>query len=115
MQLKVKEVERDESLGILKKDMSIDGFFSFETPSKATKFIKPDSFLETNSRVNEIVKRIDDGVLDSLEEGASFRTAKEIRSNYQKNSLNLVIFNLIVDRVPDKNKISTLAQHLYAY
>ena len=70
--------------------------------------------METNSKVNEIVKRIDDGVLESLEEGASSRTAREISLNYKKDSLNLVIFNLIVDRVPDKNKISTLAQHLYA-
>src|SRR3972149_3756775 len=98
MQLRVKEIERDESLGILKKNVSIDGFFSFESPSKAT----------------EIVKRIDDGVLDSLEEGASSRIAREIRSNFKRDSLNLVIFNLILDRVPDKNKVSTLAQHLYA-
>jgi hypothetical protein len=114
MQLRVKEIERDESLGILKKDVSIDGFFSFKSPSKATKFIKPDSFLEANSKANEIVKRIDDGVLDSLEEGASSRIAREIRSNFKRDSLNLVIFNLILDRVPDKNKVSTLAQHLYA-
>jgi hypothetical protein len=114
MQLRVKEIERDESLGILKKDVAIDGFFSFESPSKATKFIKSDSFLEANSKANEIVKRIDDGVLDSLEEGASSRIAREIRSNFKRGSLNLVIFNLTLDRVPDKNKVSTLAQHLYA-
>src|SRR3989304_1548405 len=114
MQLRVKEIERDESLGILKKDVSIDGFFSFMSPSKATKFIKPDSFLEANSKAKEIVKRIDDGVLDSLEEGASSRIARDIRSNFKRDSLNLVIFNLILDRVPDKNKVSTLAQHLYA-
>jgi hypothetical protein len=114
MQLRVREIERDESLGIMKKDLSVDGFFSFESPSKATKFIKPDSFLEANSKVNEIVKRIDEGVLDSLEEGASSRMAREIGLNFKKGSLNLVIFNLIVDRVPSKNKISTLAHHLYA-
>ena len=114
MQLRVREVERDESLGIMKKDLSVDGFFSFESPSKATKFIKPDSFLDANSKVNEIVKRIDEGVLDSLEEGASSRMAREIGLNFKKGSLNLVIFNLIVDRVPSKNKISTLAHHLYA-
>lgn len=71
MQLRVREIERDESLGIMKKDFSVDGFFSFESPSKATKAIKPDAFLESNSKVNEIVKRIDEGALNSLEEGAS--------------------------------------------
>ena len=114
MQLRVREIERDESLGIMKKDLSVDGFFSFESPSKATKFIKPDSFLESNSKVNEIVKRIDEKVLDSLEEGASSRIAREISLSFKKDVLNLVIFNLIVDKVPVKNKISTLAHHLYA-
>jgi hypothetical protein len=114
MQLKVRELERDESLGVIKKGLTIDGFFSFESPSKATKLIKPDSFLDSNSRVNEIVKRIDEEVLDSLEEGASSRVAREISVNFKKDSLNLVIFNLIVDKVPSKDKISTLAHHLYA-
>ncbi len=114
MQLKVRELERDENLGVIKKGLTIDGFFSFESPSKATKLIKPDSFLDSNSRVNEIVRRIDEEVLDSLEEGASSRVAREISVNFKKDSLNLVIFNLIVDKVPSKDKISTLAHHLYA-
>ncbi|HII86057.1 TPA: hypothetical protein HA273_05760 [Candidatus Bathyarchaeota archaeon] len=114
MQLRVREIDRDESLGILRKSLSIDGFCSFESPSKGIKFIRPDSFLETNSRVNEIVKKIDEDVLDSLEEGASSRIAREIGGSYRKGSLNLVLFNLTVDRVPSENKISTLAHHLYA-
>lgn len=114
MHLKVRELERDDSLGVIKKGVSIDGVFSFETPSKATKRITPDTFIESNSSVNEIVKRIDDDVLNSLEEGASSRVAKEISVNFKKDSLNLVIFNLIVDKVPSKEKISTLAHHLYA-
>jgi hypothetical protein len=114
MQLRVREIERDESLGIMKKDLSVDGFFSFESPSKATKFIKPDAFLETNSNVNEIVKRIDEGVLDSLEEGASSRISREIGLKFKQDALNLVIFNLTLNRVPSKEKISTLAHHLYA-
>ncbi len=114
MQLRVKEIERDESLGIIKKDFSVDGFFSFESPSKATKKIRPDAFLEANSKVNEIVKKIDDSVLDSLEEGSSSRTAREISLSFKEGSLNLVIFNLVLDKVPNKNKLSTLAHHLYA-
>lgn len=114
MQLKVRELDRDDSLGVIKKGLSIDGVFSFETPSKATKRITSDTFLESNSSVNEIVKRIDDDVLNSLEEGASSRVAREISVNFKKDSLNLVIFNLIVDKVPSKDKISTLAHHLYA-
>jgi hypothetical protein len=98
----------------MKKDFSLDGFFSFESPSRATKKIKPDAFLETNSKVNEIVKKIDESGLDYLEEGASSRTAKEISFNFKKGCLNLVIFDLVLDKVPNKNKLSTLAHHLYA-
>lgn len=112
--MKVREIERDESLGIMKKDISIPDFFSFVSPSKSTKFLRPDIFLEANSRVNEIVKRIDDRLLDSLERGATSRVAREIRLNFKKDKLNLVIFSLTFDRIPDKNKLSTLAQHLYA-
>lgn len=104
----------DDSLGVIKKGVSIDGLFSFETPSKATKRIASDAFLESNSRVNEVVRRIDEDNLNSLEEGASSRVAREISTNFKKDSLNLVIFNLIVDKVPNKDKITTLAHHLYA-
>ena len=114
MQLKVRELERDDSLGVIKKGVSIDGLFSFETPSKATKRVASDAFLESNSRVNEVVRRIDEDDLNSLEEGASSRVAREISVNFKKDSLNLVIFNLIVDKVPNKDKITTLAHHLYA-
>jgi hypothetical protein len=111
---KVKEIDRDQNLAIFKKEVSIDNSFSVLTPSKATKNLKPDGFVENNSKVHEIVKRIDESLLDSLEEGASSRIAREIKNNYRKDKLNIVIFNLMFDKIPDKNKLGTLAQHLYA-
>lgn len=111
---KVKEIDRDQSLALIKKRISIDNSFSFVSPSKATKPLKPDAFVENNSKIHEIVKRVDDKLLDALEEGASSRIAKEIKSSYKRDKLNLVIFNLIFDTIPNKNKLSTLAQHLYA-
>jgi hypothetical protein len=111
---KVKEIDRDENLAVIKKEVSIDNSFLFRTPSKATKNIKPDGFIENNSKIHEIVKRIDDPVLNSLEEGASSRIAREIKNNYRKDKLNIVIFNLMFDKIPDKNRLGTLAQHLYA-
>lgn len=112
--MKVKEIERDESLGIIKKEITLTNGVSFTSPSRGIKPIKPDAYLQCNTKVNEIVKRIDEKALDALEEGASSRIAKEIKDNYQKNALNLVIFNLILDKVPDKNRLGTLAHHLYA-
>lgn len=56
---KVKEIERDQNLAILKKEISIDNSFFFVSPSKATKPLKYDAFVENNSRIHEIVKRVD--------------------------------------------------------
>lgn len=112
--MKVREINRDEGLGIIKKQISLPNLFSFESPSRSIRPIKPDPFLDTNSKVNEIVKRIDDELLDSLEEGATSRITREIRSNFKKDKLNLVIFDLIFKEIPNRSKLSTLAQHLYA-
>jgi hypothetical protein len=112
--LKVREIERDINLGTIKKEITLTNGVSFTSPSRGIKTIKPDAYLESKTRVKEIVKRIDDKALNALEEGSSSRIAKEIKDNYQKNALNLVIFNLIMDKVPDKNRLGTLAHHLYS-
>ena len=112
--LKVKEIDRDETLGIIKKEITLTNGVSFTSPSRGIKPVKLDAYLENNTRVKEIVKRITDKDLNSLEEGSSSKIVKEIKKGYQKNGLNLVIFNLMLDEVPDKNKLTTLAHHLYA-
>ena len=104
-QFRVKEIERDQNLAIIKKEISIDNSFSFLSPSKATKPLKVDSFVEGNSSIHEIVKRIDEPLLDALETGASSRIAREIKTGYRRGKLNLVIFNLTFDRIPDKNRL----------
>lgn len=82
--LKVKEIERDENLGTIKKEITVTNGVSFTSPSRGIKQIKPNVYLQNNTRVKEIVKRIDEKTLDSLEEGSSSRSAKEIKDNYQK-------------------------------
>ena len=62
------------------------GFFPLKALLRQQSEFTPDSFLESNSRVIEIVKRIDDEVLDSLEEGASSRVAREISFNFKKDA-----------------------------
>jgi hemerythrin superfamily protein len=112
--LKVKEIDRDETLGIIKKEITLTNGVSFTSPSRGIKPVKLDAYLENNTRVKEIVKRVTDKDLNSLEEGSSSKIVKEIKKGYQKNGLNLVIFDLRLDEVPDKNKLTTLAHHLYA-
>jgi len=110
--VKVNEVDRDKELGILKKDISIPNAFSLETPSKSIR--RFDNLLDSTMTVNEITRKIDNNTLRSLELGAASKITREIRSRFLKDKLNLVIFNLVLDRIPDKNLLDVLSQQLYA-
>jgi hypothetical protein len=66
--LKVREIERDINLGTIKKEITLTNGVSFTSPSRGIKTIKPDAYLESKTRVKEIVKRIDDKALNALEE-----------------------------------------------
>lgn len=103
-----------KDLGLSKKRFLFPTSSLLKDPSKSIKFLKPDLFLETKSRVNEIVRRVDDKTLESLDAGSASRSAREIRVNFRRGKLNLVIFDLISEKIPSKDKLSTLAHHLYA-
>ncbi len=115
MDIKIREVDRDESLAVLQKSVSIPSSFSFSTPSKATKSaLSADGFIKENSLVNEIVRRVDETTLNSLETGSAPRMAKEIQSLFQPGKMNLTIFNMTMDEFPQRHLMRTFAQHLYA-
>lgn len=61
------------------------------------------------------MRRVDDGVLAALESGSMTRMTREIQAQYKPgNKMNLVIFNMVVDKVPERHLRQTFAQHLYA-
>jgi hypothetical protein len=109
--MNVKEIERDEELGVTKKDVSISSSFSFETPSRSIRRIGSKTYKEM--AVNEIVKRIDEKTPLSLESD-SHRFVSDIKSKFMPNSLNLTIFDLAVDRIPTTNHVKLLSHCLYA-
>ena len=114
MNLKVREVKRDDNLAILQKNVSADSF-SFATPSKSIRmFSSPGDTNLSSSSANEVTKRIDENVLESLESGSATRMTAEIRSQFISGKLNLVIFNLTMDQIPKPSLMRTFAQHLYA-
>lgn len=115
MNLKIREVDRDENLGVLQKSVSLPNSFSFSTPSKSTKEkAGADSYISINSVANEITRRVDETILKSLEAGSAYRMTREVQNQYKPNKLNVVIFNLTVESVPDRRLMQTFAQHLYA-
>jgi hypothetical protein len=114
LDLKVREVDRDENLAVLQKNVSIPNSFSFTTPSKSTKATTSSEYIKENSLVNEVVRQADDRFLASLETGSGYRITKDIQAQCKPNKLNLVIFNLTVDKFPERHLMQTFAQHLYA-
>ena len=107
-------MDRDENLAVLQKSISIPNSFSISTPSKATKAGVDSDYIKDNTLVNEIPQRVDEQSLELLEAGSSSRKAREIQARYLPNRLNLTIFNLTVDKFPERHLMEMFAQHLYA-
>ncbi|MCL2134040.1 MAG: hypothetical protein FWH37_00545 [Candidatus Bathyarchaeota archaeon] len=101
-------------MGIIKKEITLANGVSFISPSRGIKPTKQHVYLESNTKIKEIIKRIDDKELNALEEGSLSRIVKGIKKKYQKNVLSIVIFDLAFGQIPNKNKLGTLAHHLYA-
>lgn len=104
----VRELTRDQELGVIRKKLVLPGGFSFETPQRSMT-LAPSNTLTI---VNEIPRQIDEETIDSLETGTS-TLERDIRSKFLSDVLNLVIFDLKFDSVPSRSAISTISQYLY--
>jgi hypothetical protein len=109
--LRVREQDRDDELGIMRKDIKLPGGFSFESPSRAVARASDETL--TRVMVNEVPKKITDGTVVSLETGTS-TLRRDIESQFIDNALNLVIFDLKFDDVPPSTSLRTIAEYLYA-
>lgn len=110
--IKVREMDRDEELGIIRKEISLPNVL-FETPSASLKNIRRKIY-PTTLTVNEITRRINQDVVDGLEEEGTAPFVKRIRSNFLSDKLNLTIFDLTFDSIPSPTCLRTLSQTLYA-
>src|SRR5260370_40029488 len=95
--LRVREQDRDDELGIMRKDIQLAGGFSFESPSRAVARASAETL--TRVMVNEVPKKITDATVMSLETETS-TLRRDIESQFIDNALNLVIFDLKFDDVP---------------
>jgi hypothetical protein len=114
LNIKIREVRRDDRLAVLQKKVDLDGC-SFLTPTRSIKSQMAFGEIKREERsVNEITRRVDDGFIRSLESGGADRLARESRARFLSGKLNLVIYNLSLDQFPRSDMIRNLAQHLYA-
>lgn len=110
--IKVREKDRDEEFAILTKDVSFPRINSFETPTKCVKNLAP-SDIPSTVRINEVTKRIFPRTIKAIQNGI-ISPRKTIFPKFLPNKLNLTIFDLRFDSVPDRNAIKSLASYWYA-
>jgi hypothetical protein len=104
----VRELTRDQELGVIKKRLVLPGGFSFETPQRSMTLAQSN----TLTVVNEIPRQINEATIDSLESGTS-TLERDVRVRYLSDTLNLAIFDLKFDSVPPRSAVSTISQYLY--
>jgi hypothetical protein len=114
--IQIQEQGRDDDFGIMRKEVRFSapspiGPPSIETPTKAVK--NPSSALSSISSINEVVKKIFPRTLDSIW-NATDSPSRSVKSHFLPNKLNLSIFEIMLDRVPDKEKLRSLTSYWYA-
>jgi len=109
--IQVHEKNRDEEFGILRKEVLFPMVPPIETPTKCVK--NPPSTILPNASINEVIKKITLKSIESIREGIDTPN-KSIKPRFLPNKLNLTIFELMFDMVPDKDKIKSLTSYWYA-
>lgn len=109
--IRARDVARDEDFGILKKEISVPRMPTFETPTKCVKNLT--SNIPSTVRINEVTKRITPKTIESIQEGTD-TPGRNIFPKFLPDRINLTIFDLIFDVVPEWDQIKTLASYWYA-
>ena len=109
--LRVREQDRDDELGIIRKNITLPGGFSFESPSRSV--ARASDAVSTGVVVNEIPRQVTPGTIASLENGTS-TLVRDIKFKFIENALNLPILDLKFDDVPPVTAVRTIAQYLYS-
>ena len=110
--IKVREINRDEELGVIRKEITLPNVM-FETPSVSLKNVRQKVY-PTTLPVNEVIRRVDQKVINALEEEGTTPFVRRIRSYFLPDKLNLAIFDFRFDSFPGRSSLITLAQTLHA-
>jgi len=109
--IQVNEKSRDEEFGILNKEVILPELAPIHTPTKCVK--NPSVCVIPNATINEVIKKISTNTIESIRDGTDTPN-KSIKPRFLPNKLNLTIFELMLDSVPDKDSIKSLASYWYA-
>jgi hypothetical protein len=111
---KIREVERDDELGVIKKEISdYNGNFSFESPIVSQKNVTQYTSVQS-VKVNEITRQIDNNTINELETKGIKPFATTVKSEFLVGKLNATIFNLRFDAVPNDDDLRLLSHALHS-
>lgn len=106
----VKERYRDDSLGIISKEIKLSSSVSITTPSKSQK--EYGGLKLGNPDVVEINNLFRDQQLQTLIDGGGRKRLSNIDNMKYDDTLNLIIFDLQTNQVPSREKLRIFTQHL---
>lgn len=116
-EIRVKELDKDDELGIIKKDINFPGSSSILTPTKSftcplRSWKKYDAGKRINLIVNEIRRRLNEETILSLKSRGS-SIINEIKRRFMPKKINLTFFHLRVNNIIDIENLSILSQFIY--
>lgn len=117
-EIRVKEKDKDDELGIIKKEITFPKKSPIFTPAKSFKaptrnWRQYDYAKRYNLIINEIIRRIDENTLKSLDTNMS-SNLNDIKRKFVPNKTNLTIFHLRLEQLPNIKRINILSQFLYS-
>jgi len=106
----IRELNKDDDYGIIKKEIVVASSPSFETPTKCIKNLE--SPLPSTAQINEVTKRVSLRTIESFRSGGE--QPRELLDRGEKGKLNLTIFDLMFDNVPSHEITKSLSSYWYA-
>ena len=107
---KIQEKSRDEELGLIKKQITCDNSsFCFDSPivsQRANKF-------DPDIKVQEIIRPINDKVLDSLRTRGIKPYADAVKEEWALDKLNAALFDFRFDDFPSGDNLRVIAHYLH--
>lgn len=107
----VREQNRDADFGILRKEVQIPNSPLIITPTKCVK--NPSVKVLSELCINEVVKKVYPRTIESIWDGTD-RPSKSVKSRFLSNKINLAIFELVLDTMPERERLRSLTNYWYA-
>jgi hypothetical protein len=111
VKIEVQEQDRDDDFGISRKEVQFPRSASISTPTRCVK--KPSQRILDESDINEVTKRVFPRTIESIWDGTD-RPWRSVISRFLPDKLNFTIFDLVLDEIPEREKLRSLTSYWYA-